>query len=327
VTSAGSVARHALICGFGSIGRRHLRHLRALGVQRIDAYRTGHATMPADDTTRPDREFHSLDAALAERPQVVVVANPTSLHVATARAAVAAGCHVLVEKPLSDAVEGCEELALEAEAAGAVVSVACNLRFHPSVLALREWISSGEPLGRALTARAHFGTYLPDWHPWEDYRTSYAARAELGGGAALTHVHEIDLIGWLFGPAERIAALPLAQRPLGTDVDEACAVLVGHAGGVLSSLTLSFVEKPASRTLDVTFSGGTANVDLLSGRWSMRGADGGYREGGVDADFDFDETYRRQAEAFLQAARTGGAPTVGVREGLAAVRTALAVRA
>ena len=327
MTDGAGGVRHALICGLGSIGRRHLRHLRALGVERIDAYRRGRATIPDDGSAPPDREFATLEAALAERPQVVVVANPTSLHVQTARAAVAAGCHVLVEKPLSDSVKGCKKLAHEAEAAGVVVSVACNLRFHPAALALREWIQSGEPLGRPLTARAHFGTYLPDWHPWEDYRESYAARADLGGGAALTHVHEIDLVGWLFGPAASVAALALAGNPLGTDVDEACALVVSHEGGVLTTLTLSFVEKPASRTLDVAFTGGTASVDLLAGRWTTRRAGGGYGEGGVDSDFDFDETYRRQAAAFLHAASTGGAPTVSVREGLEAVRLALAVRA
>lgn len=319
--------RHALICGLGSIGRRHLRHLRALGVARIDAYRSGNATMPDDEGSRADREFGTLEAALAERPDVVIVANPTALHVPTARAAVAAGCHVLVEKPLSDGEAGCAELAREAAAAGVVVSVACNLRFHPCALALHGWIATGEPLGRPLTARAHFGTYLPDWHPWEDYRRSYAARSDLGGGAALTHVHEIDLVQWLFGAPEQVCGLGLTEHPIQTDVDEAAALLVRHAGGVLTSLTLSFVEKPPSRTLDVAFTGGTASIDLIAGRWTTRRADGRYGEGGVDADFDFDDTYRLQAQAFLAAAAAGGRPTVSIEEAVAAVRTALAVRA
>ena len=308
----------------GSIGRRHLRHLRALGVERVDAYRTGLATIPADLGALADHEFASLDAALAECPDVVVVSNPTRLHVPTARAAVAAGASVLVEKPLSDRPEGCEELAQEAREAGVVVGVACNMRFHPCVLALREWVESRQPLGRALTARAHFGTYMPGWHPWEDYRRSYAARRDLGGGAALTHIHEIDLVMWLFGPVRRVVGLALGQHPLGTNVDEAAALVVAHAGGVLTSLTLSFVERPATRTIDVAFTDGTARVDLLRGRWTLIAADGGQTEGGVDADFDFDETYRRQAQAFLDAVRTGGEAPVSVAEGVAAVRTALA---
>lgn len=306
------------VLGQGSIGRRHARLLVELGCAVI--VHDPAATQAVVDGTR----WASSEARALAAADAAVVASPTVEHLAQAGRAVAAGCHVLVEKPLSDSVEGCEELAREAEQAGVVVSVACNLRFHPTVLALRAWIESGEPLGRPLTARAHFGTHLPDWHPWEDYRTSYAARADLGGGAALTHVHEIDLVGWLFGPAERVCALALAGHPLETDVDEACALVVGHAGGVLTTLTLSFVEKPASRTLDVAFTGGTASVDLLAGRWTTRRADGGYGEGGVDADFDFDETYRRQAQAFLDAVRTGGEAPVSVAEGVAAVRTALA---
>ena len=49
-------------------------------------------------------------------------------------------------------------------------------------------------LGKPVMARAHFGTWLPTWHPWEDHRSSYAARRDLGGGARLTHIHEIDYL-------------------------------------------------------------------------------------------------------------------------------------
>ena len=147
-----------------------MRHFRALGVKRIDAFRSGKATLVDESQARPDRVYDSLETALDERPDAVVIATPTSLHVPMALAAVRAGANVLVEKPLSHTLEGCEELAEEAERRGVMVSVAQNFRYHPSLRVLRDMVQQGEPLGEALMARAHVGTYLPDWHPWEDHR-------------------------------------------------------------------------------------------------------------------------------------------------------------
>lgn len=292
---------HLLICGLGSIGRRHLRHFRALGVERIDAYRTGKATLPDDGQPAPDRVYVSLAEALAAGPEALVIASPTSLHLETALAAVRAGAHVLVEKPLSHSTAGLDLLAREAGAAGRQVFTAFNLRFHPALRAIRQNVRSGEPLGRPLMARIHFGAYLPDWHPWEDYRASYAARRDLGGGAALTSSHELDYALWLLGPAERTLGLASTLKPLGTDVDEFSAFLLRHAGGALSAVTLSLAQKPASRGVEIACEGGLLSSDLLTGTWTLRPAGGGETVYRVPDGFQVDDTYRDQAQAFLDA--------------------------
>ncbi len=293
--------QHLLICGLGSIGRRHLRHFRALGVERIDAFRTGKATLSDEGQPAPDRVFASLDEALAEHPQAAIVANPTSLHLATALAAIKAGVPVLVEKPLSDSTRGLKELEGETGKRKLSAFVAYNLRYHPALQAVRQIVRSGEPLGKPLLARIHFGTYLPGWHPWEDYRRSYAARRDLGGGAALTSSHELDYALWAFGPAERSAGMASGLHPLGTDVDEMSAALIRHAGGVLSAITLSLAQKPASRGLEVEFERGHLAVDLLAGAWNVQTSDGAKTEYRPPDGFQLDDTYRDQARAFLQA--------------------------
>ncbi len=315
-----------LICGLGSIGRRHLRHFRALGCAPLWAWRTGKATLPDDGQPAPDAVFRDLAEALAQRPDVVVVANPTALHLETALAAVRAGCHVLIEKPLSHRLDGWEELAAEATRRERVVRVAQNLRFHPQLRRLREILTSGEPLGRPLLARAHIGGYLPDWHPWEDYRVSYAARRELGGGAALTNIHELDYLLWLLGPARRFSGLELPLHPLGTDVDEAAAFVLEHAGGALSVATLSLAHKPQVRTLELSCTGGNASLDLLTGHLRLAPADGAPREEPPPAGFSFDDTYRAQAADFLGAIRGQPSPAATLEEAAHALLIALAPR-
>lgn len=293
--------RHVLICSLGSIGRRHLRHFRMLGVERIDAFRTGKATLSDAGPLQPDHVYFSLSEALAQGPQAVIVGNPTALHLETAQAAVEAGAHVLIEKPVSHTVQGLETLKQAARAKKRQVFVAYNLRFHPALQAVCQVVCSGKPLGQPLLARLHFGTFLPDWHPWEDYHLSYAARRDLGGGATLTNSHELDYALWLFGPAQQSTGLLSPHRTLGTEVDESSAVLIRHSSGVLSSITLSLAQKPASRGAEIVCEGGVLSLDLLHGWWTVHPREHQPREYHIPEAFTIDDTYRMQAQAFLRA--------------------------
>ena len=174
-----------LICGLGSIGQRHLRNLRALGQQDIVLWRTGLGTLPADDLEGIPVEPDLMTALERWQPDAAVVANPSALHVEAAVPAARAGCHIFIEKPVSDRLEGLEDLRAALAVGGGEVLVGFQYRFDPGLIRARELLHGGT-IGRPLSARAHWGEYLPDWHPWEDYRRSYAARADLGGGAALT---------------------------------------------------------------------------------------------------------------------------------------------
>jgi predicted dehydrogenase len=313
--------KHLLICGLGSIGRRHLRIFRTLGVQRIDAYRTGNATLPDSGQPAPDKVFRDLNAALEEGPEAVIVANPTALHVSTAFASTRAGAHVLIEKPVSHTVDGCYELELEARQRRKVVAVAQNLRHHASLARTKQLVVSGE-LGRPITARLHFGTYLPDWHPWEDYRNGYAARLDLGGGAALTNVHEIDAALWLFGDAVDARGFASPLHTLGTEVAESCSMVVLHESGCVTSVTLSLAQKPGSRSLEIAFEGGNVSANLLTSRMTVARATGEVQEFGCDDAYDWDSTYVSQARGFMDALE-GGADYVTLREGVKALELAL----
>ena len=136
--------RHVLVVGLGGIGQRHVRNLRALLGEhvRITAVRTRglHHVLsdqlqivPEQDVehTYGIRRVPDLDAALAERPELVFVTNPSSLHVPTALAAARAGCHLFIEKPLSHTLDGVEELIQTVERKRLIAVVGYQMRFHP----------------------------------------------------------------------------------------------------------------------------------------------------------------------------------------------------
>jgi predicted dehydrogenase len=320
--------RHALICGLGSIGRRHLRHLRALGVGRIDAWRTGNATLPDSGQPMPDRVFGTLEEALDQAPDMVIVANPSSLHLPTAHAAIQRGCHVLVEKPLTHTMDGVDAFQKATDESNAVVGVGCNMRFHPLLRIARFCVKAKDnDLGAAHHCRIHFHANIPDWHPWEDFRSSYVARADMGGGAALTHIHEIDYALWLFGRAPRARAMASPLHPLSTDVDEITSILLGHSSGVQTHISLSLCANPPSRGFEIVFANGTLRGDLLAGTCHLHRPGHPADVVGTASSVDIDDTYRLQLINFIAAIHgVPNAMVVGADDAIQAVRIALLVK-
>ena len=158
-----------LIAGLGSVGRRHLRNLLTLGEQDIILYRTHYSTLP-DDELAPFPVETDLAAALAHKPEAVIIANPTALHLQVAIPAAEAGCHLLLEKPLSHSLDGLDQLELALQRGGGNVLMGFQFRFHPTLRKAAELLQAGA-IGKALSARAHWGESLAGFPPWEACRT------------------------------------------------------------------------------------------------------------------------------------------------------------
>ena len=181
-TLSGISRYSVVVSGSGSIGRRHMANLRQLGIKKLSAVDPNeHRLRPVVDELGVDA-FSDLDHALTQiKPDVVFICTPPVFHVPQALQALRGGADVFVEKPLSDRVEGTEEMSAEADERKRVLQVGYNLRFHPGVAKVKELLDQGA-IGRVLWGRVEVGQYLPDWRPWQDYRQSYTARRELGGG-------------------------------------------------------------------------------------------------------------------------------------------------
>jgi predicted dehydrogenase len=260
-----------------------------------------------------------------ERPDVVLVTNPTSLHVETACTALQAGAHVLVEKPLGGALVGVGELLEMARANNRKVMVGFNLRFHPGLARLKALLDAGA-IGKVVGARAEAGEYLPGWHPWEDYRASYSARRELGGGAVLTFSHELDALCWLLGPPRRLTALAVHASSLEIDVEDVAEIALEFETGALGSVHVDYMRRPPRRTIEVVGELGVARwefernrlelYDLNTGQWRIEQG---------DARFERNQMYVDELRHFAACARGELAhPLVDGEQGAAVLAIALA---
>jgi predicted dehydrogenase len=258
----------ALIVGLGSIGRRHARNWSALGYGPLAVCHQHGAPQP-EPLGVAAREHRDLAEALqVERPEVVLVTNPTSLHVAAAQAALEAGAHVLVEKPLGSSLAGVDGLLETARRRRRGLMVAYNLRFHPGLARMKALVEQ-QAIGRLVSARAEVGEYLPDWHPWEDYRGSYSGRRELGGGAVLTFSHELDALCWLLGPPRTLTAMAAHLSSLEIDTEDVAEILLEFERGVLGSVHVDYVRRPPRRTLELIGENGSLRWDYHAHRLEM----------------------------------------------------------
>jgi len=252
-----------LIVGLGSIGRRHFSNLFSLGKKDLLLYRTHKATLPDIDFGDIPC-FSDLDAALALKPDGVIVANPTALHLEVAMAAARAGAALLIEKPVSDSLVGLGDLQSALAQSGKPAMVGFHFRFHPVLNKIKTLLESGQ-LGKPLSARSHWGEYLPGWHPWEDYRRSYAARADLGGGVVNTLSHPLDYLRWLLGEVESVSAWTGKLSQLELDVEDYADILIRFTGGEAASVHLDYYQRPSSHTLEFTCEDGRISWDNATG--------------------------------------------------------------
>ena len=330
-----------LIIGLGGIGQRHTRNLRTLLGDSVEiiAYRVRRLTHVVTPTMGADQDlnvedvynittFHSLEEALAQKPDIAYICNPSSLHVAVTRACLLAGCDIFLEKPLADSLEGTAELVDLAREYNRIAMVGYQLRFHPCVIRLTEIVRSGI-LGNLLGVRATIGEYLPNWHPYEDYRIMYAARADLGGGVILSQIHEFDYLYSLFGLPNRIYALGGHWSDLEIDVEDTASILMEAPLGarVLPiQLHQDFLQSPASRQCEVIGDKGRAVMDLHALTVSLFTLGHAKPEVFRLENFDRNNLFLDQARHFLHCVETREKPTVDLADGIQSLRMALAVK-
>ena len=318
--SDGAPPRSVLVVGLGSIGRRHLKVLRDVlpNAEAMVLRRPGRGL--DGEPGAGIRLVHDLDAALDIGADAAIIASPAHLHLRTALALADAGVHLLVEKPLSNKVDGVSDLLSLCRAKGTVLQVGYCLRFDPSLAAVKDAIDAGR-IGRPLHLRAEVGQYLPDWRPGTDYREGVSARAALGGGVLLELSHEIDYAGWIAGQVVSVQARLDRVSDLDIDVEDLAELSLEFAGGMRGSLYLDFLQRSPVRTCKVIGTRGTVVWDGIAhesrlydagtGQWETMFPGGGITVDGILA---------AQSRHFIECVRGRSEPLVSGEDGLRALK-------
>lgn len=315
-----------LIAGFGSTGRRHMRNLLALGERDILFYRTSRSTLLTDELDGFTVETN-LEAALDHRPDAVIVTNPTALHLDVAIPAAARGCHILMEKPIAESTERIPALRQALETGGGAFLTGFQFRFHPGLQQVARWLQEGA-IGRPCAARVQWGEYLPGWHPWEDYRKSYSARKDLGGGVVLTLCHPFDYLRWFFGEAQSLWAFTGRLGDLDLDVEDIAQIGIRFATGALGTVHLDYLRQPPTHCLEITGTQGVIRWDNADGSarlWSA--GTGEWQVVPLPDGFERNDLFLAEMRHFIAVVRGEAQPLCTLEDGVRALEISLAALA
>lgn len=290
-----------LVIGCGSIGERHLRCFQRTGRAQVTACDANPALLETMAKTYQVPTAGNWEEALATRKfDAAVICTPAHLHIPMARRVLELGCHVLIEKPLSQSLTGVEELRKLHAQSGRQAAVAYVLHVYPLLIQAREFVRRGE-FGPVRHATLTSGQYFPGGRPAHTvhYSQTYYRDRKTGGGAiqdALTHM--VNWVESVIGPTDSVMCDCAHQELPGVTVEDTVNVSARN-GDILVNYTLNQFQAPNESTIQFNTAVGSVKVELHNRRWgTLRLGEPGWTWHEVPAG-DRDAPFNAQAEAFL----------------------------
>ncbi len=245
------------VIGYGSIGKRHVENLLSISNLKIIICTKQKIKNPCK---KKIVIVNSIRDCLEEKPDIGIICNNSNLHLTTAIKLAKSGVDIFIEKPLSNSLKDTKELLKIVKKKKIISQMGCQLRFHKCIKKIKESILKKQ-IGKILSVKVECGSFLPDWHPYEDYSKSYAARKELGGGVVLTCIHEIDYLYWFFGKASEVFSMTGKYSDLKIHADDLSAGIIKFKNNIIAELHLDYFQKPLFRSCKVIGTKGTIYWD------------------------------------------------------------------
>ena len=313
-----------LVVGYGSIGKRHINNLSSVpGIEiLICTNRKNNRFLKQKGRL----VFNSITDAINAKPDAALITNVTRLHVQTAIKLANAKIDLFIEKPLSDSLRDVVKLMRIIRKHNIITFMGCNLRFHPCIKMIRKIIHEKE-IGRIISVRVENGSFLPCWHPHGDYRKSYAAREDMGGGALLTCIHEIDYLYWFFGKPIEIFSFTGKFSDLAISADDLSSILLKFKTNIVAEIHLDYFQRPSIRSCKIIGTKGTIYwdtdsdtvkmYDVKKRRWIIK-----LRQ----KNYDYNLTYLEEMNHFLNSIKRKKKPINDIRQGMDVLQIALAAK-
>lgn len=310
--------RRVLVVGCGSIGQRHARLLAERPEIEVWVCDTLPANLQAALAQAPGaRPWTDYPAALAAGPDAVFVCTPNHLHRPLAEAALAAGSHVLCEKPLADTLSNAQALAQAAAATDRYFCVGYSLRCHGGLRRVLEIVAAGS-LGALVGGRALVGTYFTLLCAKTPYRFTEP------NALIVDYTHLLDYLRVIFGDLQRVSAesatlgdLELKPSP------NLFSLLLRYTSGALVQCHLDYVQHPQRHTLELFGDRQTLVHDFQTGELRLYHRDRpGYEVETVAVGRD--DIYRTQISEFLRGIQGAAPPLATAADGVAALLAAQA---
>ena len=257
-----------LIIGLGSIGQRHLRNLKLIepksNFYAIKSNRKKSAPLlnNFNQVLKEDIKkkylltyFNSISEIYKNNIKIdcAFVCTPSSKHIPQVIELLNYNIHCFIEKPLGSSSKQLTKLEnLLKKKNKLITMMGYQLRFNPLIEYLNKVIKKKSPIGKLISAKIYHGENIKDFHPYEDYRISYAANKKLGGGVILTQIHEIDYFLHLFSNYKIKNSTYISSKVSDLDIDvedifSSNFLLKKNKHRMFCSIDLNYFERPKKR--------------------------------------------------------------------------------
>lgn len=320
-----------LICGLGSIGKRCLENLELLNIpcENISVLRTRKGTPSFGDKILEEHKnkhhvFNNLNDAFKQKPNAVLITNPTSLHIPVALKASKTKFHLFITKPLSHNLKGVNELAKISKKNNLVLYVSYQLRFHPHLRQIKQWLDE-KKIGNVVSATAELSERIVNLHPWENYKISYIGRKDLGGGPILSFSHEIDYLYWLFGMPKWVFAAGGTLGNLNINTEDTVKTIMQFPK-TLVSLHFDYLKSPARRFLQITGTKGRIYWDYIEKKLELIPLEGEKTTIFEPKNYDRNSMHIDELKHFINCIKNKKQPLIGLRQGKDVLKICLAIK-
>ena len=295
-----------LVIGLGSMGKRRIRCLKYLGEKDIIGFDVRQERCDETTSRYGINAYTDFERALLENPDVFIISVPSNLHHRYAMEAIKRGVNFFTESNFLP--EGMGDL-IKAEKEGNIVCVpSFTMPHHPLVKIMKDIVEEGR-IGKVYSFSYHLSSYLPLWHPWEDYRDVYYSKKETPGSAEMV-AFELTWIVWLFGNVQDVCAFKSKRSSLEIDFEDTYQIILRFKNGILGHLLIDIASLPSGRNMKILAEKGTLIwnsedevirwFDSEQNEWKEIRGDKGIEEPGYSV-HTHEEMYIEEIEDFVKA--------------------------
>ena len=244
-----------LVIGLGSMGKRRVRNLQALGFTEIAGFDLREGRRVEANEKYGIVTFDDFAGALESyQPGAFVISTSPKHHMTYANAAFERGISCFIEASVVEA-DAILDLHKKCAKTDVMMAPSCTMRYFPGPKKVKELLADGV-IGRVLNVNYQTGQYLPDWHPWEKIEEFYVSNRETGGCREIVPF-ELTWVNDVFGKPEPLACVKAKLTDMNADIDDIYHCLLRYPGSVLANITVEVISRPqATRELRVLGSEG-----------------------------------------------------------------------
>jgi predicted dehydrogenase len=237
-----------LIIGLGSIGQRHAKNLLKLGYKNL-IFCSKKKNLHKVNKFKKINIFNKLNLALKQNPDIALICNSTNIHCKTAIKCAKNNCNLFIEKPIGYKKKEIFSLKRITKKKKLINMVGYMMRFHPAIIKIKKIIKK-KYIGKIYYAYSEWGEYLPNWHPNENYKKSYASQ-KIGGGPSLTLSHDLDFLRWFFGPIKNAYEENIKKSHLHISSESSSDFLLKFKSGMNTLVHVDYLQKRPFRFLKI----------------------------------------------------------------------------